>query len=215
MARIAAASDRWWAGSAIPVRRSGAFCGATPTCLFRPARSNRWNSARAKPPLMRVNFMGLHGSPGNSAAGLLRTGQRADPRQRHGRCAISSICSITGLISLFYQAWEKFHFEIPYERGELDRFSQLRAGVAGAGYARLAEPAGCGGRFAAVLRRAALHALPVGHGAAAGVMGLFRRSRRNRAVCGRVVSGGRGIAVLPGRERQLLGAVGIRRGGGQ
>jgi type VI secretion system protein ImpH len=24
---------------------------------------------------------------------------------------------------LFYQAWEKFHFQVPYERGERDRFS--------------------------------------------------------------------------------------------
>jgi type VI secretion system protein ImpH len=28
------------------------------------------------------------------------------------------------IVSLFYQAWEKYHFEIPYERGELDRFSR-------------------------------------------------------------------------------------------
>ena len=32
------------------------------------------------------------------------------------------------MISLFYQAWEKYRFAIPYERGERDRFSHSSAG---------------------------------------------------------------------------------------
>jgi type VI secretion system protein ImpH len=37
------------------------------------------------------------------------------------------------IISLFYQAWEKYRFTIAYERGELDRFSQYLLDLIGMG----------------------------------------------------------------------------------
>ena len=37
------------------------------------------------------------------------------------------------MISLFYQAWEKYRFEIPYERGEHDRFSHYLLALLGLG----------------------------------------------------------------------------------
>ena len=50
------------------------------------------------------------------------------------------------MISLFYQAWEKYRFTIPYERGERDRFSHHLLALIGLGTPGLQErlkPEGC------------------------------------------------------------------------
>ena len=49
------------------------------------------------------------------------------------------------MISLFYQAWEKYRFTIAYERGERDRFSHHLLDLIGLGTAGLAEAAVCAG----------------------------------------------------------------------
>ena len=49
------------------------------------------------------------------------------------------------MISLFYQAWEKYRFTIAYEHGERDRFSHHLLDLIGLGTKGLAEPAGCAG----------------------------------------------------------------------
>ncbi len=46
------------------------------------------------------------------------------------------------MISLFYQAWEKYRFPVAYERGERDRFSHHLLDLIGLGHAGLAEPPG-------------------------------------------------------------------------
>ncbi|MEO8595144.1 MAG: type VI secretion system baseplate subunit TssG [Candidatus Solibacter sp.] len=74
------------------------------------------------PPLMRVNFFGLQGPQGILPRAFC---ELVNERIRARDYTMRDFLDLFNhrLISLFYQAWEKFHFEIPYERGELDRFS--------------------------------------------------------------------------------------------
>ena len=92
------------------------------------------------------------------------------------------------MISLFYQAWEKYRFTIAYERGERDRFSHHLLDLIGLGTAglqtRQAVPDDSllfySGLFALHARSAtALRADPGG---------LLRCSGRGRAVRRRMVS---------------------------
>ncbi|MGA2328677.1 MAG: type VI secretion system baseplate subunit TssG [Bryobacteraceae bacterium] len=74
------------------------------------------------PPLMRVNFMGLTGPLG--ALPLYYT-QLVSERIRARDTALCDFLDIFNhrIISLFYQAWEKYRFSLEYERGGRDPFS--------------------------------------------------------------------------------------------
>ena len=74
------------------------------------------------PPVMRVNFLGLHGPLGI----LPRTYcELVNERIRARDTTLRDFLDLFNhrILSLFYQAWEKYQFQIPYERGERDRFS--------------------------------------------------------------------------------------------
>ena len=74
------------------------------------------------PPVMRVNFLGLHGPLGV----LPRTYcELVNERIRAHDTTLRDFFDLFNhrILSLFYQAWEKYHFQVTYERGELDRFS--------------------------------------------------------------------------------------------
>ena len=74
---------------------------------------------------MRVNFMGLHRPSGVLP---LPYSDLVNERLRARDSALRDFFDIFNhrIISLFYLAWEKYRFSIPYERGERDLFSQLR-----------------------------------------------------------------------------------------
>jgi type VI secretion system protein ImpH len=81
---------------------------------------------------MRVNFMGLTGPSGvlplvysELVLGRLRARDRT----------LRDFYDVFNhrMISLFYQAWEKYRFVIPYERGELDPFSHHVLSLLGLG----------------------------------------------------------------------------------
>ena len=72
------------------------FAAHAHAVVSRPARFSRSSSATDEPPVMRVNFMGLTGPLGVLPRAYTRTGERADSRARHRRCAISSTSSTTG-----------------------------------------------------------------------------------------------------------------------
>ena len=96
--------------------------GANPDVSFPASEIQSLELRPGKPPLMRVNFMGLHGPQGVLPRAYC---ELVNERIRVRDTTLRDFLDLFNhrIISLFYQAWEKFHFEIPYERGELDRFS--------------------------------------------------------------------------------------------
>src|ERR1019366_1281102 len=74
------------------------------------------------PPLMRVNFLGLDGPLGVLPRAYC---ELVNERIRARDTTLRDFFDLFNhrILSLFYQAWEKFHFQISYERGESDRFS--------------------------------------------------------------------------------------------
>lgn len=83
-------------------------------------------------PAIVVNFMGLTGPQG--ALPLYYTEMILE-RLRAKDHAIRAFFDIFNhrMISLFYQAWEKYRFTISYERGERDRFSHHLLDLIGLG----------------------------------------------------------------------------------
>ena len=95
---------------------------ANPDVSFPASEIQALEQRGSKPPLMTVNFMGLHGPQGILPRAYC---ELVNERIRARDTTLRDFLDLFNhrLISLFYQAWEKYHFEIPYERGELDRFS--------------------------------------------------------------------------------------------
>lgn len=81
----------------------------------------RWNGDSA--PLMVVNFMGLTGPMGVLP---LYYSELIRERLRLKDTTLLAFLNLFNhrMVSLFYQAWEKYRFTVAYERGERDRLSQ-------------------------------------------------------------------------------------------
>lgn len=84
------------------------------------------------PPQMRVNFMGLTGPQGMLP---LPYSAMLQDRLRERDTSMRDFFDIFNhrIVSLFYQAFEKYRFTIPYERGERDRFSHHILALIGLG----------------------------------------------------------------------------------
>jgi type VI secretion system protein ImpH len=93
-------------------------------------QSLAWREGR--PPLMVVNFMGLTGPEG--VLPLYYT-QFVAERVRARDTALRDFLDIFNhrMISLFYQAWERYRFTVQYERGEGDRLSHYLLDLIGLG----------------------------------------------------------------------------------
>jgi type VI secretion system protein ImpH len=89
-------------------------------------------------PVLVVNFMGLTGPMG--VLPLYYTEMLLD-RVRNRDHAIVKFFDMFNhrMISLFYQAWEKYRFTIAYERGERDKFSHHLMDLIGIGTGNLAD----------------------------------------------------------------------------
>jgi type VI secretion system protein ImpH len=87
-------------------------------------------------PQVIVNFMGLTGPQG--VMPLYYTALIAE-RLRAKDASMAAFFDIFNhrMISLFYQAWEKYRFALPYERSEPDRFSHHLMDLVGLGTAWL------------------------------------------------------------------------------
>ncbi len=93
-------------------------------------QSLQWRESR--PPLMVVNFMGLTGPEG--VLPLYYT-QYVAERGRARDTAMRDFLDIFNhrMISLFYQAWERYKFTVQYERGGGDRLSHYLLDLIGLG----------------------------------------------------------------------------------
>ena len=81
---------------------------------------------------MQVNFMGLTGPMGvlpHNYTELIQERKRAKDRSLEDFFDLFH----HRILSLFYQAWEKYRFYVPYERGEADGFSNIIRSFAGIG----------------------------------------------------------------------------------
>lgn len=84
------------------------------------------------PPMMRVNFMGLVGPSGQLPLYYTElVAERAQVRDRTLRDFLDIFHHRA--ISLFYRAWEKYRFGVPFERGEDDKFSSYLLSIIGLG----------------------------------------------------------------------------------
>ncbi len=93
-----------------------------PHLAFPASQIQSLETREAAPPLMRINFMGTHGPLGVLPRAYC---ELVNQRLREKDYSLADFLDLFNhrMVSLFYQAWEKYRFEIAYERGELDRFS--------------------------------------------------------------------------------------------
>ncbi len=98
---------------------------------------DQWQTVEdARPVRMTVNFMGMFGPMG--ALPLYYT-EYILQRLRVKDTALAAFLDIFNhrMISLFYQAWEKYRFYVAYERGEQDRLSRYLLHLVGLGTSKL------------------------------------------------------------------------------
>lgn len=85
-----------------------------------------------QPARVKVNFMGLTGPQG--VLPLYYTELMRERLRARDHSAVSFLDIFNHrMISLFYQAWEKYRFPIAYERGDRDRFSHHLLDLIGLG----------------------------------------------------------------------------------
>jgi type VI secretion system protein ImpH len=108
-----------------------AHFGATASVAF-PASQIQSLDMDTQPASMQVNFMGLTGPLGVLPLDYSRL---VIDRLRSKDPAMRDFFDLFNhrMLSLFYQAWEKYRFNIPYERGERDRFSHHVLALLGLG----------------------------------------------------------------------------------
>jgi type VI secretion system protein ImpH len=112
--------------------------GAHPSLVFPASEIQSLRRQPGMPPFLEVNFMGLTGP-----LGVLPTAytELMLERIRQKDTGLRDFLDLFNhrIISLFYQAWEKYRFAIAYERGERDRFSHHLLDLIGLGTAGLQD----------------------------------------------------------------------------
>ncbi len=94
-----------------------------------------WADGSAAPCIL-INFMGLTGPSG--VLPLYYTELIVERLRQKDRAMLTFFDVFNHrMVSLFYQAWEKYRFAIAYERGERDRFSHHLMDLIGIGTKRL------------------------------------------------------------------------------
>lgn len=116
-----------------------AHFGTHPSLAFPASEIQNLQPSEGRPAQMTVNFMGLDGVMGylpHWYTNLIADQVRASDR------TLGDFLDIFNhrFISLFYQAWERYRFPVAYERGDLDRFSELILNLVGMGTEGLKAP---------------------------------------------------------------------------
>ncbi len=111
--------------------------GAATEIGFPPSQIADLDWPKGSQPRMHVNFMGLTGPQGVLPL-YYSTLIRERLRARDGSMRDFLDIFNHRIISLFYQAWERHHFSVGYERGESDSLSPHLMDLIGLGTPRLA-----------------------------------------------------------------------------
>jgi len=109
-------------GKFVNPSREVARFGAHPSVTFPPSQIHSITFPDRGPARMAVNFMGLTGPLGVLPHYYT---ELVIARVRAKDTAMRDFLDIFNhrIISLFFQAWQKYRFTVAYERGERDRFS--------------------------------------------------------------------------------------------
>jgi type VI secretion system protein ImpH len=119
-------------GTFVQPSREVVHFGTHPSISFPPSQLYSLTHKRDEPARMTVNFMGLTGPlgvlPQYYTELMIARGRAKDH-------ALREFLDIFNhrLISLFFQAWQKYRFTVAYERGERDRFSHHLLDLIGLG----------------------------------------------------------------------------------
>src|SRR5208283_4580840 len=103
-----------------------------------PGEGDASSRELAAAPRVVINFMGMTGPSG--VLPLYYTELIVERLRQKDRAMLAFLDIFNHrMISLFYQAWEKYRFAIAYERGERDRFSHHLMDLIGIGTTDLAD----------------------------------------------------------------------------
>jgi len=96
--------------------------GSNPAVGFPASQIQSLERRGEGPPVMRVNFLGLHGPLGVLPRAYC---ELVNERMRAHDTTLRDFFDLFNhrILSLFYQAWEKYRFAIDYERGGPDKFA--------------------------------------------------------------------------------------------
>ena len=124
--------DRSPVGRFVDPSREVVRFGVHQSMTFPGSQIQRIDAGVSGPPAIIVNFMGLTGPMG--ALPLYYTELMIE-RLKAKDTAVQAFFDLFNhrMISLFYQAWEKYRFGIAYERGESDRLSHVLRHLIGIG----------------------------------------------------------------------------------
>ncbi|MBI3682358.1 MAG: type VI secretion system baseplate subunit TssG [Acidobacteria bacterium] len=125
-------SERGQVGKFYPPEKEVARFLAHSNPAFPASQIQQLDWPEQGPVALSVNFMGLFGPLG--ALPLYYT-EYIRTRLRAKDGALAAFLDIFNhrMISMFYQAWEKYRFYVAYERGERDRISQYLLDLIGLG----------------------------------------------------------------------------------
>jgi type VI secretion system protein ImpH len=132
------APERKPVGTFVKPASEAARFSANPSLAFPASEIQSLDRAKDGPPFVEVNFMGLHGPLGVLPHAY---SELVLERIRQKDTSLRDFLDIFNhrMISLFYQAWEKYRFTIAYERGERDHFSHHLLDLIGLGSAGLQD----------------------------------------------------------------------------
>jgi type VI secretion system protein ImpH len=124
--------DRDLVGKFYPPRREALRFKANPSTAFPASEIQHLEWVEDGPVEITVNFMGMFGPLG---ALPLYYSEYIMGRLRAKDGVLAAFLDMFNhrMISLFYQAWEKYRFYVAYERGERDRMSRYLMDLIGLG----------------------------------------------------------------------------------
>lgn len=128
------AQDREMVGRFVRPAREVVHFAARQSTSFPASEVHAIEWPEGQPARMLVNFMGLTGPLGSLPLYYTELVMHRERERNHSLRDFLDLFNHR-IISLFYRAWEKYRFAIPYERDEYDPMSQMLMALIGLGTA--------------------------------------------------------------------------------